>query len=173
MTTLRSVYDNAIQPAFDLLPARMRSPRAAFWMLAIQQQEDPTFRRIQVMPLSFRGEPPARGLWQFEQGGGVRGVLFHARTAETALQICVDRGIARPITVREVWLRLAEDDVLAAAFARLLLWSDAQPLPEENDIDAGWEMYCDRLWRPGRPHRDRWDESCRRAAEIMLSEAEP
>lgn len=165
--TLQAIYDDAIRPALGLLPIRMTSKRAIYWMLAIHLQEDPDCRRVQVMPAGSTMEPPARGLWQFEQGGGVRGVLFHPRTGELAMKVCQERGLVKPLEPRAVWLRLAEDDVLAAAFARLLLWSDGYPLPPIGDEDAGWAMYCDRLWRPGRPHHERWPANCLRAEEFV------
>lgn len=178
---LQTIYDDAIRPALCLLPARMNSPAAVYWMLAIGLQESDFQHRFQLLedkkgnllrhPDGSLREGPARGFWGFEQGGGVRGVLFHPRTGELAMKVCIERGLQKPLETRSVWLRLAEDDVLAAAFARLLLWTDGYPLSAIGAVEEGWEMYCARLWRPGKPHRERWTPNCDRAqafVETML-----
>jgi hypothetical protein len=54
-----------------------------------------------------------------------------------------------------VYNSLAHDDVLAAAFARLLLWTDPQRLPSLGDADGAWALYL-RTWRPGKPHPQTW-----------------
>ncbi len=45
--------------------------------------------------------------------------------------------------------------MLAAAFARLLLLTDAKPLPQIGDVQGAWAYYV-RNWRPGKPHPDTW-----------------
>ncbi len=37
-------------------------------------------------------------------------------------------------------------------FARLLLWTDAKPLPAIGDEQGAWDYYL-RNWRPGKPTR--------------------
>lgn len=96
---------------------------------------------------------PARGFWQFEQGGGVRGVLTHAASAALARQVCEVRGVAP--TSAAVYAQLESDDVLAAAFARLLLWTDPARLPAVGDSQGAWDLYA-RTWRPGKPHPQTW-----------------
>lgn len=141
---------DAINAAYQLLPESMNSRAATVLLLAIQRQEDPQQRRAQVLDGGRKG--PARGLWQFEQGGGVRGVMGYSSTAKLARQVCVARGVeARP---GAVWSALETDDVLAAAFARLLIYTDPFPLPTTQA--AAWTMYADRLWRPGKPHPEKW-----------------
>ncbi|TBU86796.1 hypothetical protein [Phytopseudomonas dryadis] len=144
---LNDIRAHAITPALSLLPARMSSASAEIMLLAITQQEDPDQRRRQ-WPTG-----PARGLWQFERGGGVRGVLNHAASSAHAWAVCAARGVEPDPAA--VWAALEHDDVLAAAFARLLLWTDPKPLPGANDPAGGWSLY-ERTWRPGRPHPERW-----------------
>ena len=110
-------------------------------LLAIGLQESRFVHRRQI-------GGPARGFWQFEQGGGVRGVLAHPASAALARQVCQVRGV--PPTAPSVYSRLELDDVLAAAFARLLLWTDPARLPRTGDADAAWALYL-RTWRPGKP----------------------
>jgi hypothetical protein len=145
--TLSEIRERAIVPALALLPARMTSPEAEIMLLSITQQEDPDQRRRQ-WPTG-----PARGLWQFERAGGVRGVLRHEKTAELAAAVCVARGVMPG--EHEVHAALEHDDVLAAAFARLLLWTDRLALPAQHDAAGGRDLYL-RVWRPGKPHPERW-----------------
>jgi hypothetical protein len=68
-----------------------------------------------------------------------------------------------------VHAKLEFDDVLAAAFARLLLWADAKALPGlDASHDETWDCYI-RSWRPGKPHRDTWDEFHTQARAQVMS----
>ena len=144
----REVLTGAIIPGLALLPVAMDTPQARVLMLAISGQEADFHHRWQVFD---RARPDAmgaaRGLWQFERGGGVRGVLTHARSSALAIEVCRARGVAPPM-VAEVYAALHRDDVLAAAFARLLLWTSPRPLPAIGDVEGAWQMYL-REWRPG------------------------
>lgn len=136
-----------ISDSLALLPANMNTPAAVCIALAISGQEADFRHRWQVIDRrrpAVRG--PARGLWQFERGGGVRGVLTHPATREHAYRICRLRGI-EPVAAA-VHPALEADDVLAAVFARLLMWTDAFRLPALGDEDGAWQMYL-RTWRPG------------------------
>jgi hypothetical protein len=155
MILLESVLHSAIAPALALLPARMESPQAHVQMLAIGLQESRLKFRFQKTSDPYT-KGPARGLWQFERAGGVRGVMTHKSSADLARWICVERGVLFDDVL--IHARLEFDDVLAAAFARLLLWTDPKPLPGlDADHEAAWLCYI-RNWRPGKPHRDTWDE---------------
>lgn len=145
-----------LTPALAMLPARMDSLRARRILLAIQAQEDTQQRRRQWP------QGPARGLWMFEEQGGVHGVLRHQASADIAQQVCLVRHV-KP-EARAVWLQLEHDDVLAAAFARLLLWTDPKPIPDE--IGAAWAYYL-RTWRPGKPHVSRWQANWNAAVEAV------
>lgn len=157
MLTLDQVNRLIIAPALELLPAAMDRPYARVQMLAIHLQEDPRQERIQ------RGNGPARGLWQFERGGGVRGVLSHPSSSALADSVCV----ARAVVAEEgaVWRALQTDDILAACFARLLLWTD--PRPMAKDAAEGWALYA-RVWRPGKPHPEKWDNNYARAKFAIM-----
>lgn len=137
----------AIRPAMSLLQPRMDSIEARVLLLAISGQEADFHHRWQVFD---RKRPDAmgaaRGLWQFERGGGVRGVLTHERTRTMAADVCRMRNV--PPTVDAVYSALHRDDILAAAFARLLLWSSPAALPKVGDVDGAWKAYL-REWRPG------------------------
>lgn len=148
----------AIHEAFKLLPVKMDSTPARQLLFAIGFQESGFTSRRQY------GNGPARGFWQFEAGGGVIGVLSHHSTATHARAFCAARGVA-PI-VPDVHAALEHDDVLAAAFARLLLWTDRHPLPALTDEARAWDYYL-RTWRPGKPHAERWADCCSRALKLF------
>ena len=139
---------DAVNESYKLLPLKMDSPFARVNQAAIGQQESGYLVRRQY------GNGPARGYWQFEEGGGVKGVMEHKSTAELARSVCHARGV--PFVRRTVWEALETDDVLAAAFCRLLMWTDSGKLPT-NEADS-WSMYA-RTWRPGKPHPDKWPAS--------------
>lgn len=130
--------------------------RARQMLLAIGAQESGFTYRRQV-------GGPARGFWQFESGGGVKGVLTHAATKAVARRVCTDLVV--PAAQADVYSVLDQNDVLACAFARLLLWSDPKALPDTED--GGWDLYT-RTWRPGKPHRERWAASWA-AAKVALT----
>lgn len=150
------IIGTIIAPAAKLLPS-MDSPKARMMLLAIGFQESRFEHRRQV-------GGPARGFWQFEQGGGVKGVLLHKSSAYDATKICYARGVGS--SVKDVYERLENDDILACCFARLLLLTDPTPLPLIGDLDGSWAYYL-RNWRPGKPHRDTWDDMYARAEGVL------
>ena len=154
MALLDSIVRGAIDPAMALLPAKMDSAPARVMLLAIGLQESRFLYRAQKTNTpGVKG--PARGFWQFERGGGVVGVLTHEATRLLARGVCEARQV-QPLALA-VHPRLEFDDVLAAAFARLLLWADVPPLPSvDADHETAWQCYT-RSWRPGKPHRATWD----------------
>lgn len=155
--TLREIRNGPVAEALLLLPAKMTSPQAEVMLLAIGLQESRFEHRRQI-------GGPARGFWQFERGGGVRGVLRHKLTAGISAVICADRGV-QP-NEQDVWVAIERDDVLAAAFARLLLFTDPAPLPALGECAKAWDYYL-RTWRPGKPHRRTWDALYAQALEAV------
>jgi hypothetical protein len=121
------------------------------FLLAVAMQESGTglSARYQNAPSVSPG--PARGFYQFEQGGGVAGVLAHTRSKALALRACAACEVAAQSGA--VWRAIEGHDRLATAFARLLVWTDPQALPT-TERDA-WSCYM-RLWRPGKPHPENW-----------------
>lgn len=157
---LDAITDAAILPALALLPPAMNSPQARVLLLAIGLQESRFLHRRQI-------GGPARGFWQFERNGGVRGVLTHPASREDALRICAARDVA-PVAAT-VNAALETDDILAAAFARLLLWTDPLRLPAAGDADGAWALYL-RTWRPGKPHPQTWPALYAQALSAMEAE---
>lgn len=164
MSLLAHITTSALNPALALLPARMDSLAARVQLLANGLQESRLTQRVQRV--AGGGKGPARGLWQFERQGGVRGVLTHQQTAPLALHVCQARQVSAVTSV--VWAELETDDVLAAAFARLYLFADAAPLPALGQTDAAWACYL-RTWRPGKPHPETWPAFYAQALAFVLS----
>lgn len=133
----------AIGPALSLLPPQMDSRAARVMVLAICLQESRLMHRRQI-------GGPARGFAQFEVAG-VRGVLTHRASRAHALA-AMERLCYEP-TVAAAYDAIEHNDMLAVIFARLLLWTLPQPLPD--DAEEGWRQYLE-AWRPGKPHPKTW-----------------
>lgn len=158
MNTIQYAHRIAIPSALTLLPVHMDTREARAMLIAIGLQESRFKHRVQV-------GGPARGFWQFENGGGVRGVQTHRSTKVSALVVAHTLGY----TQEECFAALAHNDVLAAAFARLLLWSSPMALPGAGGALAGWRMY-DSTWRPGKPHPETWDEYFSTAWQLVMED---
>ena len=142
----------AVDESYALLPVKMDTPEARRQQAAIGYQETKYLTRLQY------GGGPARGYWQMEETGGVHGVMNFkpdgGKIAALARSVCHARGV--PFVRHDVWKAMATDDVLGAAFCRLLMYTDAYSVPK--NIHDGWSMYL-RTWRPGKPHPEEWPAS--------------
>jgi hypothetical protein len=154
----RPDFDKLCADTFALLGHRFDSLPARAMLWAIGRQEGRMFHRRQV-------GGPARGLWQFERGGGTRGVLTHPASDDHAKRLCEARKVGA--IAAAVYPKLEHDDVLACGFARLLLYTDPKPLPAPiaANEQAAWDYYV-RNWRPGKPHRDTWGDFWKEAVEM-------
>jgi hypothetical protein len=144
------IHRSIIPEALRLLPSEMTSPAAHAMLLSIGLQESRfLFRRQQNFG-------PARGFWQFEKAG-VRGVMRHKETKaplEAVLKrLRYESAIGK---TADLHYAVADNDVLACVFARLLLWTVPGQLPDEDDPGSGWAQYLEG-WRPGAPHPETWD----------------
>ncbi|MEK9809114.1 MAG: hypothetical protein VW362_01605 [Candidatus Nanopelagicales bacterium] len=144
---------DVIPPAMALLPSAMDTQEARAMLIAIALQESRLLYRKQI-------GGPARGFHQFETGG-VRAVLRHTATAAHAQDVLTTLGYATPdplvfADVSGLHTAFTTDDLLDCAFARLLLYADARPMPPANAYDLSWDIYLFG-WRPGKPHRQTWN----------------
>jgi hypothetical protein len=139
-----------IDPSLDLLSGMtgkdMGTHEARVQLLAIALIETRLIYRKQT-----RG--PARGRWQFERGGGTKGVMTHAASSGPAQILCKSLDI--PWDEAAIFEALAWNDTLSCCFARLLLYTDPDPLPDLGDEEAAWEYYIAN-WRPGKPQKAQW-----------------
>lgn len=144
------------------------------WLQQTVGDIPPPSRDARVLLLAIAGQEsawtyrhqqggPAVGFWQFEKGGGVAGVMSAAASADKAYKAARAAGIPL-VNILSVYhhLETQAGDNLAVTFARLLLWTDARPLPAYGDENVSWDCYI-RNWRPGKPSRSRWAEVYREA----------
>lgn len=122
------------------------SPRAMHLLLAIAGQESNWTYRRQI-------QGPAVSFWQFELGGGIRGVLNHPTSALRAQKLCVHLKV--PCNALSVYQAMPTNDVLGAWMARLLLLTDRASLPSHDDVKGSYSYYYNN-WRPGKPHPETW-----------------
>jgi len=168
----REILTTIINPALERLAAHRIpvSDSARAMLYAIGLQESGLIHRFQI---SFRNDGsrfrgPARGMWQFEMGGGVAGVMAHRTTATVAQAFAAEFVGSNATNNGAIWATLAYEDILAAVFARLLLWTLPRALPPSTlaGQDDAWRQYLE-TWRPGRPWPDKWHNNWRAALDII------
>lgn len=147
-----------INPGLNLLPPPFTSDEARILMLTIGMQESRFEHRKQL-------GGPARGFFQFESGGGYHGVVRHHATGALATRVLSDLHIPP----WDGFDAIQFNDTLAAAFARLLIYTDPAPLPSVNAAPDVWWDYYLRCWRPGKPHRSTWDSFLIHAKDAVLT----
>lgn len=154
----------AVDQALKLLPYKMDTPEARVMLFAIGLQESGFQERRQIVMRDGRPQPvgPAKGYWQFERRGGCYGVVSHFASRYWMADVCAARNCA--FTSAALWDAIENDDVLAAAAARLLLFTDQARLPALGDEKGAWQTYT-RVWRPGKPHPAAWPK---RYAEALI-----
>lgn len=141
--------DCGIMPAYGLLPAKMASREATAMLIAIGLIESRFQFRRQVVRYSHE-QPvygPARGYLQFESGG-IFGVLRHEASRVLVREVLAELNYDDDMMT--AWMAVEHNDVLAATFGRLLLWTDPKPIPQFGQDVTAYEYYL-RLWRPGKP----------------------
>lgn len=126
------------------------TPDARRFMLAIALQESGLKHRRQVIAGGAE-TGPATSFWQFESGGGCKGVLTHYLVASCMRGLCADFNV--PATPEGLWEAIRFNDVLAAIAVRLLIYTLPSKLP--TTADEGWAQYI-AAWRPGKPHPQTW-----------------
>jgi len=130
------------------LPAQFNSVASRCLLLAVAGQESAWKDRIQVP----NGQ--ARSFWQCEE----RGMLLNVYNGQHTylMQFCDFCNIT-PTDLSTLFTAIAWHDPLAFTVARLALWMDPQSLPLAGNVEESWQCYL-RIWRPGKPSRERWEE---------------
>lgn len=146
-----------IGPALHLLPAKMATPHAEAMLIAVALQESRFKHRVQI-------SGPARSYWQFELVG-IEGVMTHHVTDDMATMVLSALDYPHDNAVH-VFTAIQYDQVLAAAMARLLLYTVPKPLPGRDDAEEGWSQYMS-AWRPGKPHPATWDGYFKMAWDLV------
>lgn len=163
---LAQAIRDIILPTYALLPTSFASDKRTVMLLSIMQQEANAQYRIQ------QPNGPAKGFWQFESGGGVKGVMTHPASRDLASALCIDRNVQ--FERKDVYDALEFDDILACGFAALLLYTDPNALPEVGDAisvlepmnSKSWRYY-ERNWRPGKPHPEKWAKNHYNAVQAV------
>lgn len=157
--TFKDLLASAIRPALKIIDLK-ESPESLVMIFAIGLQESAFALRRQM------NNGPAASFWQFEKGGGVRGVLQHSASKDKAIVLCAARGVLPDS--QSVWQVMLTDDVMGAGMARLLLLTDPKPIPKISDTQGAWNYY-ERNWRPGKPHPAKWPAYHNQAVEFVNS----
>lgn len=167
---LRTIIDPGCRLLTNLMGQSMGDDRARVLLLAIGKQESNLEHRLQLGSDGQPMEQYARGFSQFEKGGGVHGVMTHSASKDAAAMVCIRLQI--PFDEDRVHTAIAYNDYLSITFARLLLWTDAAPLPAVGDEEGAWNLYS-RVWRPGRPHPETWPANYRLAVATVAAATAP
>lgn len=157
--TPETFHDQALTPALRLLPSPMDTLPARAMVIAICLQESRLLHRHQI-------GGPAHGYAQFELGGGVRGVLAHSASRQHIQTVLAALDYDPAADATSCYAAIEHNDILAAAFARLLLWTLPDTLPGRAAAALGWAQYL-KAWRPGKPHRATWDACFARAWNVV------
>lgn len=153
----------SIHEACLVMDKRLRSPLADRMLVAVALQESGLRHRCQVGDGGLYLQTLARGWWGFERGGGVVGVMIHDKTARMASVLCQHcRVFFDDDSIHDA---IAWQDVLAAGFARLLLYTVPAALPRTEG--EAWQQYLD-AWRPGKPRPETWPGHWQTATELCL-----
>lgn len=155
--------------AMQLFEHRLLSPEAQAMIIAIGLQESQFLHRQQLVGgnrkwwQSVHG--PAVSFFQFEKIG-IEGVLEHHASRDMATSALIRFGY--PSDVKVIHEALKHNDLLAAVFARLALYRYPESLPDSSNPDEGWDQYL-AVWRPGKPHPERWDDNFSQAWDVIRS----
>lgn len=160
MKTLTYLHQIVFPAMYALLPPVCASREASAMLLAIGLQESQFLKRRQM------GGGPARGFWQFERDGGISGVLAHHQARPLIGPVL--GALCYPVYADTCYAAVEHNDVLAASFARCLLWTVPDVLPTRDEPDRGWAQYL-TAWRPGKPHPETWPDNYRQAWTVVES----
>ncbi|MGG5811490.1 hypothetical protein [Falsiroseomonas sp. CW058] len=156
-----------VDPGLDWvrLHTGISSGRAAArrFLLAVAIQETGLAARAQAVAGDAARAGPARGWWQFE-APTIGLLLRHPASSQPLRAMCAAAWV-RP-EPDDIWRAIEGHDLLALGVARLLLLTDPFDIPA--DEAAAWQCYAARLWRPGKPHPDRWPAAWRAAVAATV-----
>jgi len=154
-------YSRIVKPTLTLMAELPEiklpvSDKAAVLTMTCAGQESGWAARRQIgIGQYYPQSVGARGYWQFEStwGGPVAINDVQQKTPKQLAAVCAYLEI--PTDELALYEAIAWNDTLACAIARLLLWTDPNPLPAIGDKTGSWNYYL-RNWRPGAPHPETW-----------------
>lgn len=162
MTPLRLLF-SAIIPALSELASGgiPDTPAARRFLLAIALQESGLRNRRQV-GADGAESGPAASFWQFEKGGGCKGVLTHHSSLDHMKWVCDAYNVES--TPEGLWQAMRYNDIVAACAARLMIFTLPGKLP--ITAEEGWNQYVS-AWRPGTPKPDTWAANWDTASRVV------
>lgn len=174
---------HTIMPAAEwlgpVMGRRMDEPQRLVLALAIAIEETSLDHRRQVLKGGRYGK--GRSWWQNEGGSqaSIGRLMNHPTLSRPLKQLCIEQTI--PWDLASIYEAVAWHDLLAAVIALLLIFSDAQPVPDVTDEYGMWGYYwrcwqpgAYRNWKPGDPQGERWHDAHRRALNaVTLVSATP
>jgi hypothetical protein len=92
-------------------------------------------------------------------------VLTNRKTQPIITHLC-ERTLQYAPTERVCHPALEHNDILAAIFARLLLYTVPAALPTRDEGTLAYGQYI-AGWRPGRPHPEKWPSYYRQAWKLV------
>src|SRR5262245_32238949 len=143
-------YDLIVEPSLHMIERLVKieyTDEALVMCMTIPGQESAWNARLQ-------GGGPARGYSQFEEGGGVHGVLTHPASSGLIRTICDANDIDK-VNDDKIYEQKAWSAFLNMSMTRLLLYTGPRPLPAVGDVQGSY-FYYDSIWRPGSKRPDDW-----------------
>ena len=135
---------------------QLASPHAGRLILAAAIQESDLMHRHQI-------GGPAHGFGQEEPIGAAEALRIDNSILRTRF---LDR-IGLPQDAVELHRALEWSEIGMVISARLKLWPISAPLPASAfDEAVAWHQYK-TAWKPGKPHRHRWQHSWSTACQAM------
>ncbi len=162
--TIAYIAKSVIPAALWMLPEKMDSTNARVMLMAIGMQESKFKNRRQIVGYQPLAYGPARGWWMFEQGG-IRGVQNHKASSPIINDVLSKMEYATDANTSH--FAVEHNDILACIYARLLLYTDAKPLPYPGNEEDSWTYYVEN-WRPGKPHKEYWRDNYQAAMQAVV-----
>lgn len=163
-------HDFLFPATLALFPARYNTAPARAMMLTTGDQESDFTHREQLVGARQWWNSTsliAASFWMFELSAVTR-VLNHYTVGALAKHVCEILGY--PPIPEVVHRAMVHNDILAVAFARLLIYTYPGPLPGPDQPTEAWNQYI-ACWRPGKPRPERWNERYSRAWDIVRAAA--
>jgi hypothetical protein len=157
MKSFRDVDSIATESVRAIIGDKFITPESRVMLLAIGAQESRFEHTHQV-------GGPAHGWWQFEKRGAAINVITHPATERLAREVCAARHVN--FQLDHVFNAIEHDQIFAACFARLELYTNPKPLPSVGQMVSAWDYYIE-TWRPGKPHVKTWPQFYWRAVGFV------
>ena len=143
--------------AMALLPAHLTCAESKAMLIAIAMQSS---------QFSFRRELMGhdRSFWALGAQTHIKVVAEHELTRGPIAAVC--DALCYDTSVFSAYMAVEHNDILACAYARLLLSLVPGKLPSRDQPQLGWDQYL-AVWRPSHPRPEPWPVHFRRAWDAV------